>query len=123
MARRRVPEGAWTSCALTRTWLPLLSSVPTRTTSTSSAVANADMSAVSPAKRDAAAVERTTSDGSPESAELIASGRLNARNSMAGSGRKRRNGSTTRRDIGRTRVTAPLSMASAFRSSAKMSAV
>ena len=54
-------------------------------------------SCVPPANRDAARLERTTSDFSAESEVVNASGRLNARKSVSGSGRSMRNGRTIRR--------------------------
>ena len=70
------------------------------------------------AKAAAAAVDRTTSAGKPDSAELRASARLNARKSIDGSGRSTRNGSTTSRVTGRTDGTSAESVTSmAFRKS------
>ena len=59
----------------------------------------ADFSRVlaSPANRAAAMLDRTTSDSSPDSELVSASGRLKARKSVSGSGRSMRNGSTIRR--------------------------
>jgi hypothetical protein len=56
-------------------------------------------SGASPANRAAVALERTTRDPIPESEVVMASGRLNARKSVSGSGRRIRNGSTTSRVI------------------------
>ena len=54
-------------------------------------------SAAAPTKRAAALLERTTSDSSPASEAVSASGRLKARNSVSGSGRSIVNGSTISR--------------------------
>ena len=58
-------------------------------------------SGASDTKRWLAAVDRTTSVPSPESDAVIASGRLKLRKSVSSSGRRGRNGSTTRRVIAR----------------------
>ena len=55
------------------------------------------MSGASPANRAAVALDRTISDPMPANDVVMASGRLNARKSMSGSGRKTRKGSTTTR--------------------------
>jgi site-specific DNA-methyltransferase (adenine-specific) len=51
--------------------------------------------AAKPAKRAAVALERTMSEPTPDKDVAIASGRLKARKSVSGSGRRTRNGSTT----------------------------
>ena len=55
------------------------------------------MSGASPANRAAVALDRTISDPMPANDVVMASGRLNARKSMSGSGRKTRKGRTTTR--------------------------
>jgi hypothetical protein len=57
-------------------------------------------SCVLPANRDAAKLERTTSDFSAESEVVNASGRLKAKKSVSGSGRSMRNGKMIRRMTG-----------------------
>jgi hypothetical protein len=64
------------------------------TASTAASVAIVRRSGCSDEKRAAARLDRTTSDSSPESDTVIASGRLNARKSTAGSDRRIRNGIT-----------------------------
>ena len=99
-----VPPGASTSCAAARSWSPARSSVPITTRSTSASAASALRSGASPAKRAAVALERTTSEPMPDSDVAMASGRLKARKSVSGSGRRTRNGSTTRRVSARARA-------------------
>ena len=84
--------------------------MPRTTRSTSAAAARALRSGASPAKRAAVALERTTSDGIPAIDVAMASGRLKARKSVSGSGRRIRNGSTTRRV--RARASAGVSLPS-----------
>jgi hypothetical protein len=93
---RIVPPGASTSWTAVRSWSPDRSRVPITTRSTSASAASAFRSG-SPPKRTAVALDRTTSDPVPESEVAIASGRLKARKSVSGSGRRMRNGSTTSR--------------------------
>ena len=87
-----------------RSWSPERSSVPITTRSTSASAASALRSGASPAKRAAVALERTTSEPMPESDVAMASGRLKARKSVSGSGRRTRNGSTTSRVSARARA-------------------
>ena len=67
------------------------------TRSTSASAASALRSGVSAPKRAATTLERTISEALPDSDVAMASGRLNARKSVSGSGRRTRNGRTTRR--------------------------
>ena len=99
-----VPSGASTSCATTRNWSPERNSVPMTTRSTSASAASALRSGVSAGKRAAVVLERTISEPMPDNDVAMASGRLNARKSVSGSGRRTRNGSTTRRVSGRART-------------------
>jgi hypothetical protein len=96
-AASSVPLGASTSCVVARNWSPARSSVPMTTLSTSASAARALRSGASPAKRAAVALERTTSEPMRAREVAIASGRLNARKSVSGSGRSTRNGRTTSR--------------------------
>jgi hypothetical protein len=57
---------------------------------------------ISPANRDAMRLDRTIRESSPDNALTTASGRLNARKSIEGSGRSMRNGRTNNRLIART---------------------
>jgi hypothetical protein len=102
----------------------LRTSVPITTRSTSASAASDLRSGASPAKRAARALERTTIEPMRESDVAIASGRLKARKSVSGSGRRMRNGSTTRRVSGRASAVAlsPSSPFTARSSSAIVSA-
>ena len=79
-----VPVAASVSCAVTRISSPAESSVPVTIRSTSASAAMVLRSCVPTANRDAARLERTTRDFSAESEVVNASGRLNARKSVAG---------------------------------------
>ena len=98
------PEGVSISCVLTRNWPPEVSSVPVSTTSTSASSAIVFRFGASPAKRAAAKLERTINDSRPANELVMASGRLKARKSVSGSGRRMRNGSTIKRLITRAHV-------------------
>ena len=101
-----VPDGTSTSCTLTRTSPGAWRSDPVTTASTPASLASARKSGWSAEYRDAARLDRTMSDSRPDSETVIASGRLNARKSIAGSGRSIRNGSTINRVVARA-VTVP----------------
>ncbi len=81
---------------------PDRSKVPVTTASTSASAAMRFRSTLSPANREADALERTTSDASPLSAFTTASGTLKARNPVSGSSRSSRNGRTSNRVNGAT---------------------
>ncbi len=88
------------------------------TRSTSASAASALRSGVSAPKRAATTLERTISEALPDSDVAMASGRLNARKSVSGSGRRTRNGRTTRRVSGWARLgVAPVSTPRMARSS------
>jgi hypothetical protein len=84
----RAPEGVSISCVQTRTWLPEVSNVPVSTTSTSASSAIVFRFGASPAKRAAAKLDRTINDSRPDKELVIASGRLKARKSVSGFGRR-----------------------------------
>ena len=91
------------------------------TRSTSASAASALRSGVSAPKRAATALERTISDALPDNDVAMASGRLNARKSVSGSGRRTRNGRTTSRVSACARLgVAPLSTPRMARSSSAM---
>ncbi len=102
-----VPAGASTSCVLARIRSPERSSVPIRTRSTSAWEARASRSGVSEAKRAPTALERRTTDGSPESEAETASASANDRKSTSGSARRTRKGRTTSRVSGLATEAAP----------------